>query len=112
VVIAPGKLTDFCPYQQPGSDSAVAMYDKDDVEQIGLVKFDLGLATLTILEIAREFIMKRHKGRRTSSSKKSRWTTTPPTSCSRTARPKPCSSLNPAACRACCATPSRRAWKT
>ena len=64
VVIAPGKLTDFCPlYQQPGSDSAVAMYDKDDVEQIGLVKFDfLGLATLTILEIAREFIMKRHKG--------------------------------------------------
>lgn len=64
VVIAPGKLTDFCPlYQQPGSDSAVAMLDKDDVEQIGLVKFDfLGLATLTILEIAREFIMKRHKG--------------------------------------------------
>ena len=64
VVIAPGKLADFCPlYQQPGSDSAVAMYDKDDVEAVGLVKFDfLGLATLTILEIAREFIMKRHKG--------------------------------------------------
>ena len=64
VVIAPGKLTDFCPlYQQPGSTSAVAMYDKDDVEDIGLVKFDfLGLATLTILEIAREFIMQRHKG--------------------------------------------------
>lgn len=39
------------------------MYDKDDVEAVGLVKFDfLGLATLTILEIAREFIMKRHKG--------------------------------------------------
>ncbi len=65
VLIAPGKLTDFCPlYQQPGSDSAVSQYDKDDVEAIGLVKFDfLGLATLTILEIAREFIMKRHKGR-------------------------------------------------
>ncbi|WP_027013686.1 DNA polymerase III subunit alpha [Comamonas composti] len=64
VVIAPGKLADFCPlYQQPGSDSAVAMYDKDDVEAVGLVKFDfLGLATLTILEIAREFIIKRHKG--------------------------------------------------
>lgn len=64
VVIAPGKLADFCPlYQQPGSDSAVAMYDKDDVEAVGLVKFDfLGLATLTILEIAREFIMQRHKG--------------------------------------------------
>ncbi len=64
VLIAPGKLTDFCPlYQQPGSDSAVSQYDKNDVEAIGLVKFDfLGLATLTILEIAREFIMKRHAG--------------------------------------------------
>ena len=64
VLIAPGKLTDFCPlYQQPGSEAAVSQYDKDDVEAIGLVKFDfLGLATLTILEIAREFIMKRHKG--------------------------------------------------
>jgi DNA polymerase-3 subunit alpha len=64
VLIAPGKLTDFCPlYQQPGSESAVSQYDKDDVEAIGLVKFDfLGLATLTILEIAREFIIKRHKG--------------------------------------------------
>jgi DNA polymerase-3 subunit alpha len=64
VLIAPGKLTDFCPlYQQPGSESAVSMYDKDDVEAIGLVKFDfLGLATLTILEIAREFIIKRHPG--------------------------------------------------
>jgi DNA polymerase-3 subunit alpha len=64
VLIAPGKLTDFCPlYQQPGSESAVSQYDKDDVEAIGLVKFDfLGLATLTILEIAREFIIKRHAG--------------------------------------------------
>ncbi|HSV53772.1 MAG TPA: DNA polymerase III subunit alpha, partial [Burkholderiaceae bacterium] len=63
VLIAPGKLTDFCPlYQQPGSDSAVSQFDKDDVEAIGLVKFDfLGLATLTILEIAKEFIVKRHK---------------------------------------------------
>jgi DNA polymerase-3 subunit alpha len=64
VLIAPGKLTDFCPlYQQPGSDSAVSQYDKNDVESVGLVKFDfLGLATLTILEIAREFIIKRHPG--------------------------------------------------
>ena len=62
VLIAPGKLTDFCPlYLQPGSDSAVSQFDKNDVESIGLVKFDfLGLATLTILEIAREFIMARH----------------------------------------------------
>ena len=64
VLIAPGKLTDFTPlYQQPGSDSAVSQYDKDDVEAAGLVKFDfLGLATLTILEIAREFIAGRHPG--------------------------------------------------
>ncbi|MEC5214969.1 DNA polymerase-3 subunit alpha [Polaromonas sp. CG_9.5] len=62
VLIAPGKLTDFCPlYLQPGSTSAVSQFDKNDVESIGLVKFDfLGLATLTILEIAREFIMARY----------------------------------------------------
>lgn len=64
VLIAPGKLTDFTPlYQQPGSDSAVSQYDKDDVEAAGLVKFDfLGLATLTILELARQFIVARHPG--------------------------------------------------
>ena len=62
VLIAPGKLTDFCPlYLQPGSDSAVSQFDKNDVEAIGLVKFDfLGLATLTILEIAKTFIVARH----------------------------------------------------
>jgi len=62
VLIAPGKLTDFCPlYQQPGSDAAVSQYDKDDVEAVGLVKFDfLGLATLTILELGREFVRQRH----------------------------------------------------
>ena len=66
VLIAPGKLTDFCPlYQQPGSESAVSQYDKDDVEAVGLVKFDfLGLATLTILELAREFIVRRHPEQR------------------------------------------------
>ncbi len=65
VLIAPGKITDFCPlYQQPGSDSAVSQYDKDDVEAIGLVKFDfLGLATLTILELAKDLIRARHPGR-------------------------------------------------
>ena len=61
VLIAPGKITDFCPlYMQPGSDSAVSQFDKDDVEAIGLVKFDfLGLATLTILELAKKFITAR-----------------------------------------------------
>ncbi|WP_411884476.1 DNA polymerase III subunit alpha [Polaromonas sp. YR568] len=62
VLIAPSRLTDFCPlYAQPGSNSAVSQFDKDDVEAIGLVKFDfLGLATLTILEIAKDFIVARH----------------------------------------------------
>ncbi|WP_396271264.1 DNA polymerase III subunit alpha [Ideonella sp.] len=66
VLIAPGKITDFCPlYQQPGSDSAVSQFDKDDVEAIGLVKFDfLGLATLTILEVAKEFITSRYPERK------------------------------------------------
>lgn len=66
VLIAPGKITDFCPlYQQPGSDSAVSQYDKDDVEAIGLVKFDfLGLATLTILELAKQYIVRRRPERR------------------------------------------------
>jgi DNA polymerase III subunit alpha len=65
VLIAPGKITDFCPlYQQPGSDSAVSQYDKDDVEAIGLVKFDfLGLATLTILEMAKDMIRARRPGK-------------------------------------------------
>jgi DNA polymerase-3 subunit alpha len=64
VLIAPGKLTDFCPlYQQPGSESAVSQFDKDDVEAAGLVKFDfLGLATLTILRIAQDLIVRRHPG--------------------------------------------------
>jgi len=52
VLIAPGRLTDFCPlYTQPGSDAIVSQFDKDDVEAVGLVKFDfLGLTTLTILD--------------------------------------------------------------
>ncbi len=66
VLIAPGKITDFCPlYLQPGATNAVSQFDKDDVEAIGLVKFDfLGLATLTILELAKDFIVARHPERR------------------------------------------------
>ena len=62
VLIAPGRITDFCPlYMQPGSENAVSQFDKDDVEAIGLVKFDfLGLATLTILELAKDFIVARY----------------------------------------------------
>ncbi len=58
VVIAPGKLTDFCPlYCAEGSESTVSQYDKDDVEAVGLVKFDfLGLRTLTIIDWAVRYI--------------------------------------------------------
>ncbi|MGE5319881.1 MAG: DNA polymerase III subunit alpha, partial [Hyphomicrobiaceae bacterium] len=60
VLIAPGRLTDFCPlYQAEGSDAAVSQFDKDDVEAIGLVKFDfLGLRTLTILAEAVRFVQR------------------------------------------------------
>ncbi len=52
VLIAPGQLTDFCPLYSQGTDGGVvSQFDKDDVEAIGLVKFDfLGLTTLTILD--------------------------------------------------------------
>jgi len=58
VLIAPGKLTDFCPlYVQPGASAPVSQFDKDDVEAVGLVKFDfLGLTTLTILDWTLRYI--------------------------------------------------------
>ena len=54
VVIAPGSLSDFCPiYNDRQSASIMTQYDKDDVEKIGLVKFDfLGLRTLTVIDKA------------------------------------------------------------
>jgi len=58
VVIAPGQLTDFAPlYCEADGTNLVTQYDKDDVEQAGLVKFDfLGLRTLTIIDWALETI--------------------------------------------------------
>ena len=52
VVIAPSPLTDFTAlYCEAGGTSVVTQFDKDDVEQVGLVKFDfLGLRTLTIID--------------------------------------------------------------
>jgi len=54
VVIAPTALTDFAPlYCEPGGAGVVTQFDKDDVEAVGLVKFDfLGLRTLTIIDWA------------------------------------------------------------
>jgi len=58
VLIAPGRLTDFCPlYSAEGASNVISQLDKDDVEAIGLVKFDfLGLTTLTILDWAERFV--------------------------------------------------------
>ncbi len=58
VLIAPGKLSDFCPlYCAEGSQNAVSQFDKDDVEKIGLVKFDfLGLRTLTTIDCAVRYV--------------------------------------------------------
>ncbi len=52
VVIAPTELSDFTPlYCEAGGTNIVTQLDKDDVEAIGLVKFDfLGLRTLTIID--------------------------------------------------------------
>ena len=54
VVIAPGSLSDFSPiYFDSDTSSVLTHFDKDDVEKIGLVKFDfLGLRTLTIIDKA------------------------------------------------------------
>ncbi|MFT6050954.1 MAG: DNA polymerase-3 subunit alpha [Halioglobus sp.] len=58
VVIAPSKLTDFSPlYCDEAGGGLVTQYDKDDVEDVGLVKFDfLGLRTLTIVDWALKMI--------------------------------------------------------
>ena len=54
VVIAPTKLVDFSPlYCDTDGSGLVTQYDKGDVEDVGLVKFDfLGLRTLTIIDWA------------------------------------------------------------
>ena len=65
VVIAPSRLTDFTPiYIESEGAGLVSQFDKDDVEAVGLVKFDfLGLRTLTIINSAVKAI-KKHKNPR------------------------------------------------
>ena len=59
VLIAPGKLTDFCPLYSADGGSVVSQFDKDDVEKVGLVKFDfLGLRNLTIIRLAVDYVEK------------------------------------------------------
>ena len=61
VVIAPTKITDFSPiYCDERGSGVVTQFDKNDVEDAGLVKFDfLGLRTLTIIDWAVKMINKK-----------------------------------------------------
>ncbi|MBT8133601.1 MAG: DNA polymerase III subunit alpha, partial [Gammaproteobacteria bacterium] len=61
VVISPTVLTDFSPlYCEEGGAGVVTQFDKDDVEAVGLVKFDfLGLRTLTIIDWAVKHVNRR-----------------------------------------------------
>lgn len=61
VLIAPGKITDFSAIScEADGTGRVSQLDKDDVEAVGLVKFDfLGLRNLTVIEDALTNINKR-----------------------------------------------------
>ena len=52
IVISPTKLINYTPLYRDTSDSSLlTQLDKDDVEEIGLIKFDfLGLRTLTVID--------------------------------------------------------------
>jgi DNA polymerase-3 subunit alpha len=58
VVIAPTEITDFSPiYCDDTGSGMVTQFDKNDVEEAGLIKFDfLGLRTLTIIDWAVQMI--------------------------------------------------------
>ena len=60
IVISPTSITDFMPvYSLEDKDELITQYDKDDIESIGLVKFDiLGLTTLTIIDETIKLITK------------------------------------------------------
>ena len=60
IVISKNPLTDYVPVQI-SNDTLVTQYDKDKIEELGLLKMDfLGLRTLTIIEEAVENIKKFH----------------------------------------------------
>ncbi|MFI4846859.1 MAG: DNA polymerase III subunit alpha [Candidatus Makana argininalis] len=51
LIISPSKITDFSPiYCDSDGKNIITQFDKDDIQCIGLVKFDfLGLRTLTVI---------------------------------------------------------------
>ena len=62
IVVSPDNIDDFIPlYRVEESDEIVTQYDKDDIEKLGLVKFDiLGLRTLSIIDKALRDIKEKH----------------------------------------------------
>ncbi|CAL4320379.1 DNA polymerase III subunit alpha [Buchnera aphidicola] len=61
VVISPDKITNFSPvyYDNLEKKNSVTQFDKNDIEDIGLVKFDfLGLKTLTVIDYTIKMINK------------------------------------------------------
>ena len=62
IVISPSNITDFMPvYSLEDKNELITQFDKDDIESIGLVKFDiLGLTTLTIIDEAIKLIIKKN----------------------------------------------------
>ena len=62
IVISPTDITDFMPiYSLEDKNELITQFDKDDIESLGLVKFDiLGLTTLTIMDEALRMISHNH----------------------------------------------------
>jgi DNA polymerase-3 subunit alpha len=51
IVIAPNSISDFCPVYWHEGEMQTAQLDKDDIETMGLIKFDfLGLTNLTVIQ--------------------------------------------------------------
>ncbi len=63
IVVAPTNITNYIPlYRIEESDELIAQYDKDDIEKLGLVKFDiLGLRTLSIIDRCVKDILNNNK---------------------------------------------------
>lgn len=61
IVIAPQKITEFAPLCITPDKTIVTQFDKNDIEEIGLVKMDiLGLKTLTIIQKTLEMVKANH----------------------------------------------------
>lgn len=59
VVISAAPLEDIVPIQNSNEEGYVTQYDKDNIEELGLLKMDfLGLRTLTVMNDALELIKK------------------------------------------------------